>query len=150
MKDLKCVNLIFKYGFVLTRKTWPTSTRTRRWTCSEICLISPQLITLTYQKYTFLASPEIRSWEPGASLFIKVAPGSQNFTWTRSNFGRTRSKLKIQKFPKNWKPDHKSGALTVNWWARERPQAWKRGVMTAAHPHTPFLMWVSSPGKNQG
>ena len=33
---------------------------------------------------------------------------------------------------------HKSGALTVNWWARERRLAWKRGVMTAAHPHTPF------------
>ena len=26
------------------------------------------------------SSPEIRSREPGASLFIKVAPGSQNFT----------------------------------------------------------------------
>ena len=33
---------------------------------------------------------------------------------------------------------HKSGALTVNWWARERRLAWKKGVMTAAHPHTPF------------
>ena len=31
--------LIFKYGFVLTPKTWPTSTRTRHWMYSEICLI---------------------------------------------------------------------------------------------------------------
>ena len=31
--------LIFKYGFVLTPKTWPTSTRIRRWTCSEISLM---------------------------------------------------------------------------------------------------------------
>ena len=33
---------------------------------------------------------------------------------------------------------HKSGALTVNWLAKEQWLAWKKRVMTAAHAHTPF------------
>ena len=42
----------------------------------------------------------------------------------------------MTKFSKNWKWGHLSGALMVNWYAWERRLAWKKGVMTAAHPHT--------------
>ena len=45
---------------------------------------------------------------------------------------------KCKNFLKIENRGHKSGALRVNWWARERQLAWKKGVMTAAHPHTPF------------
>ena len=45
---------------------------------------------------------------------------------------------KCKNFLKIENGGHKSGALTVNWWARERRLAWKKGIMTAAHPHTPF------------
>ena len=41
---------------------------------------------------------------------------------------------------------HKSGALTVNWWARERRLAWKKGGHDRGTSPYPFPMWVPPPG----
>ena len=45
---------------------------------------------------------------------------------------------KCKNFQKFENGSHKSGALKLNWCVRERRMAWKKGVMTVGHPHTPF------------
>ena len=64
---------------------------------------------------------------------------------------------KCKKIVKIENRGQESGTLMVNWWAREWRLAWKKGVMTAAHPHTPFqcecppgerYTWNKSNNKN--
>ena len=46
--------------------------------------------------------------------------------------------LKKQKISKHWKQGAQERHIDGKFWAREQRPAWKKGVMTAALPHTPF------------
>ena len=58
--------------------------------------------------------------------------GLESYNFCQNMVEKWKISLKIEN------RGHKSSILMVNWWARERRLAWKKGVMTAAHPYTPF------------
>ena len=74
----------------------------------------------------------------GNEIFGKFASWELKF-WPKQGW-------KWKNFLKFENGGHKSGTMMVNLEARERPLAWKKGVMTAAHPHTPFLGQCPPPG----
>ena len=74
--------------------------------------------------------------------------GNENFekVWSRELEFWPKHGWKCKNFLKIENRGHESGTMTVNWWARERRLAWKKGIMTAAHPHTPFQCECPPPG----